>query len=120
MIRQIQHLRSRHPLQYRSVIFMGEIGFTKYPLERRIQQLDVNGKQTMNNRLDDLIFHSVTSEDFTTNILPTETNDSHNVYFVHSEVDIQLWKGNIRIPLGGAGETWTVGVININSLSNPI
>lgn len=99
---------------------MADIGFAKYPLEHRIRQLDADGKQTMNARIKNLIFHSVDSDDFTTNILPTETNDSPNVYFVHSEIDVQLWKGNVRIPFGGTGETWTVGVININNLSNSV
>lgn len=90
------------------------------PVKERIQLLDNKGKNSINVRLDDLIFHSVSESDFTTNILPNETNDSVNVYFVHTQSEIQLWKGNIRINFGGGGtgETWTVGVICLNSFSN--
>lgn len=89
------------------------------PTKERIQLLDAKGKNSINFRLDDLIFHSVSESDFTNNILPKETNDSVNVYFVHTQSEIQLWKGNIRINFGGgSGEEWTVGVICLNSFSN--
>jgi hypothetical protein len=85
--------------------------------DERLNLIDNKGKNSINVRLDNLIFHSVTANDFQNNILPKETNNSHHVYFVHSQSEIQLWKGNIRIPFGGEGETWTVGVINVNSLN---
>lgn len=98
---------------------MADPGFAKYPLDRRIQQLDVNCQTSMNVRLDKLIFHRVTESEFTNNILPNETNNSVNVYFVHTQSEIQLWKGNIRINFGGgSGEEWTVGVICLNSFTN--
>lgn len=84
----------------------------------RIRYLDSSGKDSINSRLDKLIFHSVSSDDFEQNILPKETNHSKHVYFVHSQTEIQLWKGNIRIPLSGEDETWTVGVINMMSITN--
>lgn len=90
----------------------------KIPVEEKIQILSKKRITNINARLDNLIFHSVDSDTFENDILPTETNDSVNVYFVHSQTEIQLWKGNIRIPLSGEGETWTVGVININSITS--
>ena len=83
----------------------------------RLDLLNNKGKDSINIRLDNLIFHSVTDDNFNTNILPNETNDSKHVYFVHSQSEIQLWKGNIRIPLSGEGETWQVGVINLTSIN---
>ena len=64
-----------------------------------------------------MFWHSVDGDTFDNDILPTETNNSKNIYIVSYETSVQIWKGNIRIPLSGEGETWTVGVINMNNLS---
>lgn len=95
----------------------------KINLLRRLANIENKGQKSINKRLSKFTLINTYKDIFEEKYLPIEKPDSQYIYLVHTReqpYEIQLWRGNVRIPLSNKGEMdkWDVGVVQIKSISN--
>lgn len=68
-------------------------------IKKELITISKQGNNSINERTDRIILHVVTDSEYFNDIYSSETYPSQNVYFVIFSDKIQLWMGNVRIPL---------------------